>query len=128
MKSKAMVLLFAAIMISTMVFAPSIINAASPADDTTVAPTLQDDFVEKYAERIVDELEGMDMMDPALREFMESGYLAEDIVKTSDDNIRVVLFLTPTADYAAVKAVVDVNWRMDLKAMQVISTSVDSAL
>jgi hypothetical protein len=128
MKSKAIVLLLAAIMTLSMFYVQGGITAAAPAEDSTIAPTVQDEFIEKYAERLVDELDSADVMDPALREFMESGYLAEDVVTKADDSIKVILFLTPTADYAAVKAVVDVDWRMDLKATQVISASVTDAL
>jgi len=116
------------VMSFSMLFTPVGFTTTNQTEITDNVPSTQEEFVEKYAERLLDDVPAAELMDPALREFMESGYLAEDIVTTNDNSIKIVLFLSPTADYTAVKQVVDVNWRMDLKAMQVISTSVDSAL
>ncbi len=123
--NKAMVLLLVAVFAVSMAYVPFAAVTPTAAAPIESAPaSMEQQLMDKYANQIMNDVPSAERMDPTLRSFMESGYLDSDVVKTSNDEVKIVLFLSPDADYAAVKEVVNVNWRMDLKLVAVISGSI----
>ncbi len=123
---KVLVLLLITVMSLSMVYAP--LAAAVPTAMNTVPaqPTASTpapvDEIRNYVQDVIDDMP-QEKMDPVLKSFMKSGYLPEDVVRTYDGDIKLVLYVSPGTDMRAVREAVDLNWRMDLKAFSVYSAT-----
>jgi hypothetical protein len=121
---KTAVMLFIGVFITSMLFVP--ITPYASVDSQVAAPTdYEQDFVEKWAERILDE-PVLEKIDPVITSYIETGVLDDRVDTTRDGATKLLVYLPPTFEDSALDGVADVMWKIDLKLVKVASIAVDS--
>ena len=100
---------------------PSIVLSSS----SELLSVESEDQIVEYAERLLDDISIEDKLDPLLRSFVDTGELSQDVVRTTDNGIRLLLFLSPTTDFEVIEQFTDVSWKVELKGFQIFSASVE---
>jgi len=117
-------MLFIGVFITSALFVP--ITPFASVDSQVAAPTnYEQDFVEKWAQRILDE-PVLEKVDPVITSYIETGVLDPSVDTTRDGSTKLLLYLPPTFDDAALDGVANVIWKVDFKLVKVASISVSS--
>ncbi|MHA2145977.1 MAG: hypothetical protein ACXAB0_11045 [Candidatus Thorarchaeota archaeon] len=121
---KTAVLLFVGVFITSIMFVP--FAPMATVESQVAAPTdYEQEFVEKWAERIQDDL-SLEKVDPVITSYIETGVLDENVVTTRAGATKLLLYYSPAFDTAALANVAKVRWQIDLKLVKVASIEVDS--
>ncbi|MFW9815846.1 MAG: S8 family serine peptidase, partial [Candidatus Thorarchaeota archaeon] len=121
---KTAVMLLIGVFITSALFVP--ITPFASVNSQVAAPTnYEQDFVEKWAQRILDE-PVLEKVDPVITSYIETGILDSSVDTTRDGSTKLLVYLPPSFDDAALDSVANVMWKVDFKLVKVASISVSS--
>ncbi|MGY5880135.1 MAG: S8 family serine peptidase [Candidatus Thorarchaeota archaeon] len=124
---KFTVILLIGVMIFSMLMLPFTPNASVDSDVSQALPETEQEFVEKWADRVENDMVG-EKMDPMLVSYMDTGVVDEEVRTMTDGSVKLLLYMAPGFDTNALNNIADVNWQIDLVVSRVASVSVDSVL
>lgn len=122
---KSTVMLFIGVMVFSMLLIPFTPIASVDSQVSQALPETQDEFIQKWADRVENEMVG-DKMDPILTSYMDTGVMDESMVTTSSGDVKLLLYVSPSFDIGSIASFAKVRWQIDLVVSRVASVQVSS--
>ena len=121
---KTAVLLLCGVFIISITLVP--FTPRANVDSQVAAPTdYQREFIQKWAQRLQDDVPE-NKVDPVIQSYIDTGILDDSVSTTRSGATKLLLYLPPLFDIAAISSIAKVRWQIDLKLLRVASVDVSS--